>query len=68
MKASKRVIGWDAVRQISNRLNEIERRIIVIEASKNLSLSGDHRREVWGLSNERKLLRLAQSALMTLLC
>jgi major membrane immunogen (membrane-anchored lipoprotein) len=68
MKASKRIVAWDAVRQLSDRLMEIEKRIMVVEVSPVLSMSEEHRQEVQRLLNEKKLLRVAQDALMAMLC
>lgn len=68
MKASKKIVAWDAVRQLANRLSEIEKRIIVIEVSPVLSMSEEHQQEVQRLLNEKKLLRMAQDALMIMLC
>lgn len=68
MKASKKIVAWDAVRQLANRLSEIEKRIMVIEVSPVLSMSEEHQQEVQRLLNEKKLLRMAQDALMIMLC
>lgn len=68
MKANKRIVAWDAVYQLSNRLMEIEKRIMVIEVSPILSVSEEHQQEVQRLLNEKKLLRVAQDALMVILC
>ena len=67
MKASKKIVGWDAVRRVSDRLMEIERRVITIEVSPVLSLSEEHQQEVQRLLNEKKLLRIAQNALIEML-
>lgn len=67
MKSKKKVIGWDAVRRVSDRLAEIERRLMEIEASPVLSLSEKHQREVQWLKTERGALRIAQDALLVLL-
>lgn len=68
MKANKRIVAWDAVRQVSDRLSEIEKRIMVIEVSPVLSISDEHQQEVKRLLNEKKVLRVAQDALMVMLC
>lgn len=68
MKAKKKIVAWDAVRQLANRLAEIEKRIMVIEVSPVLSMSEEHQQEVQRLLNEKKLLRMAQDALMVMLC
>lgn len=68
MKANKKIVAWDAVRQLADRLSEIEKRIMVIEVSPVLSMSEEHQQEVQRLLNEKKLLRMAQDALMVMLC
>lgn len=68
MKANKKIVAWDAVRQLADRLSEIEKRIMVIEVSPILSMSEEHQQEVQRLQNEKKLLRMAQDALMVMLC
>lgn len=68
MKANKKIVAWDAVRQLADRLSEIEKRIMVIEVSPVLSISEEHQQEVQRLLNEKKLLRMAQDALMVMLC
>ena len=68
MKASKKIVAWDAVCQLADRLMEIEKRIIVIEMSPKSSVSEEHKQEVQRLLNEKKLLRVAQDALMDMLC
>ena len=67
MKSKKKVIGWDAVRQVSDRLAEIERRLIEVETSPVLSLSETHLKEVQWLKSERAILRVAQGSLLVLL-
>ena len=68
MKANKKIVAWDAVRQLADRLSEIEKRIMVIEVSPVLSMSEEHQQEVRRLLNEKELLRMAQDALMVMLC
>lgn len=67
MKANKKEVAFDAVRQLADRLYEIEKRIMVIEMSQILSVSEEHQQEVQRLLNEKKLLRMAQDALLVML-